>query len=67
MDAGTVINRNGMVMVSVTGLRRLLANYTQAEMVEEMLNDVIADRLRESGYRLAGIAANCKECPKDRH
>jgi len=64
MDAGTVINRNGMVMVSVTGLRRLLANYTQAEMVEEMLNDVIADRLRESGYRLAGIAANCKDVPK---
>lgn len=61
MDAGTVINRNGMVMVSVTGLRRLLAHSTQAEMVEEMLNDVISDRIGVSGYRLAGIAANCEE------
>ena len=64
MDAGTVINRHGMVMVSVTGLRRLLAHSTQAEMVEEMLNDVISDRIGVSGYRLAGIAVNCKDVSK---
>ena len=61
MDASTPINRSGKVMVSVVGLRRLLANNYQAEMVEEMLNNVIADRLGGSGYRLAGIAANCEE------
>ena len=64
MDVSTPINRSGKVMVSVAGLRRLLANSTQAEMVEEMLNDVIFDRVRESGYRLAGIAATCKNVPK---
>ena len=64
MDASTPINRSGKVMVSIVGLRRLLANSNQAELVEEMLNDVIADRLRASGYRLAGIAANCKDVPK---
>ena len=64
MDASTPINRSGKVMVSIAGLRRLLANSYQAEMVEEMLNDVIANRLRESGSRLAGIAANSKDVPK---
>jgi hypothetical protein len=61
MDASTPINQSGKVMVSIAGLRRLLANNYQAEMVEEMLNDVIADRLGGSGYRLAGIAANCEK------
>mgnify|MGYP005987719107 FL=1 len=64
MDASTPINRSGKVMVSIAGLRRLLTNSYQSEMVEEMLNDVIFDRLRESGYRMAGIAANCKEVSK---
>ena len=63
MVASTPINRSGNVMVSVAGLRRLLANAYQAEMVEEMLNDVIFQRLNENGYRLAGIAANCKDVP----
>jgi hypothetical protein len=61
MGSGTVINRNGMVMVSVTGLRRLLSNSNQSEMVEEMLSSVINNRLRQNGYRLAGIAADCKD------
>ena len=42
-------------MVSVAALRRLISNAKQAEMAEEMLNDVINARLGLNGYRLAGI------------
>jgi len=48
-------------MVSVAALRRLISNAKQAEMAEEMLNDVINARLGLNGYRLAGIAANCED------
>ena len=61
MDASTPINRSGNVMVSVAALRRLISNAKQAEMAEEMLNDVINARLGLNGYRLAGIAANCED------
>lgn len=61
MDASTPMNRSGKVMVSIAGLRRLLSNNNQAEIAEEMLVGVISDRVGMSGYRLAGLAADCPE------
>ncbi len=60
MDTSATINRDGSVMVSAKALRRLLSNAYQSEMVEEMLNDVIFERLSGSGYRLAGLVADCR-------
>lgn len=61
MDASTPINRSGKVMVSVKGLRRLLSNAYQAEMVEEMMGDVLAERTGVNSYRITGLAANCQD------
>ena len=61
MDTSATINRDGSVMVSAKALRRLLSNAYQSEMVEEMLNDVIFERLSRNGYRLAGLVADCRE------
>ncbi len=48
-------------MVSVAGLRRLLSNAYQSEMVEEMMADALADRTGVNAYRITGLAANCRE------
>ena len=61
MDASTPMNRSGKVMVSVAGLRRLLSNAYQSEMVEEMMADALADRTGVNAYRITGLAANCRE------
>ena len=61
MDASTPINRSGKVMVSVAGLRRLLANVYQAEMAEEMMADALAHRTGVNAYRTTGLAANCRD------
>ena len=61
MDASTPINRSGKVMVSVKGLRRLLSNAYQSEMVEEMMGDVLAERTGVNSYRITGLAANCQD------
>ena len=61
MDSSTPINRSGKAMVSVAGLRRLLANAYQAEMTEEMLVDVINKHSLGNAYRHAGLQADCEE------
>ena len=61
MDASTPMNRSGKVMVSVAGLRRLLSNAYQSEMVEEMMADALADRTGVNAYRVTGLAANCQD------
>ena len=50
-------------MVSVAGLRRLLANAYQAELTEEMLVSVIDRRSVGGAYRQAGLAADCRWLP----
>jgi hypothetical protein len=61
MEPTATINQTGKVLVSVTGLRRLISSAYQAEMVEEMLADALADRTGVNAYRIAGLAANCIE------
>ena len=61
MEPTATINQTGKVLVSVVGLRRLLSNSYQAEMLEEMMGDVLAERTGVNAYRITGLAANCRE------
>jgi len=63
MDASTPINRSGMVMVSMAGLRRLLAKAYQSEMTEEMLVSVIDKHSPGNAYYHAGLQAECRWVP----
>ncbi len=61
MEHTATINQIGKVLVSVAGLRRLISNAYQAEMVEEMMGDVLAERTGVNAYRITGLAADCRE------